>query len=45
MPVSHPIHKQECLDIYYLLEEQEKFVTASFVKLMMEEKNKLIKQK
>ena len=25
-------------------EEQEKFVTASFVKLMMEEKNKLIKQ-
>ena len=26
-------------------EEQEKFVTASFVKLMMEEKNKLIKQK
>jgi hypothetical protein len=26
-------------------EEQEKFVTASFVKLMLEEKNKLIKQK
>jgi hypothetical protein len=26
-------------------EEQEKFVTASFVKLMMEEKNKLIQQK
>ena len=26
-------------------EDQEKFVTASFVKLMMEEKNKLIKQK
>ena len=26
-------------------EEQEKYVTASFVKLMMEEKNKLIKQK
>ncbi len=25
-------------------EEQEKFVTASFVKLMLEEKNKLIKQ-
>ena len=25
-------------------EDQEKFVTASFVKLMMEEKNKLIKQ-
>jgi hypothetical protein len=26
-------------------EEQEKFVTASFVKLMLEEKNKMIKQK
>ena len=26
-------------------EDQEKFVTASFVKLMMEEKNKLIEQK
>jgi hypothetical protein len=26
-------------------QEQEKFVTASFVKLMLEEKNKLIKQK
>lgn len=26
-------------------EDQEKFVTASFVKLMMEEKNNLIKQK
>ena len=26
-------------------QEQEKFVTASFFKLMMEEKNKLIKQK
>ena len=25
-------------------EDQEKFVTASFIKLMMEEKNKLIKQ-